>query len=87
MKRFQFLVLLIFKIAYSQPGEFELNEGWKAKPKMEVMVDGNILTAENYECHGWLDAIVPGTVLTTLLANDKIPDPFYSPITIKKFTR
>ena len=26
---------------------------------------------------GWLPAVVPGTVLTSLLANGRIPDPYF----------
>ncbi|MGI4804297.1 MAG: glycosyl hydrolase 2 galactose-binding domain-containing protein, partial [Janthinobacterium lividum] len=56
---------------------YELNSGWKCAPISEVKVDGNALSQVNTSTQNWLQATVPGTVLTTLLNNKKVPDPFY----------
>ncbi len=56
----------------------ELNTGWYCKNIEEVPLSGNELTSvENVDFSTWLPATVPGTVLTSLLNNGKIPDPFY----------
>jgi hypothetical protein len=54
-----------------------LSSGWRAKKASEVNVDGLQLTMEDPDFSGWLNATVPGTVLTTLLNNRLIPDPWY----------
>jgi len=38
---------------------------------------GEELSNPLYNLSGWLPATVPGTVLTTLLNNKLIPDPFW----------
>lgn len=57
----------------------ELNHGWYAKKAAQVTLTGEALT-ENRKVSmaDWLPATVPGTVLTTLLNNHKVPDPFYN---------
>ncbi|MDN5306266.1 MAG: mannosylglycoprotein endo-beta-mannosidase, partial [Bacteroidota bacterium] len=54
-----------------------LNSGWKAQMASKVQPDGAILTDSAFTPEGWLEAIVPGTILTTLLHNKLIPDPFF----------
>lgn len=56
---------------------YELNSGWKCAPIKDVKEDGYKLSSAGYNTAGWMPATVPGTVLTTLLDNKKIPDPFY----------
>ncbi|MFZ3235625.1 MAG: glycoside hydrolase family 2 TIM barrel-domain containing protein [Stellaceae bacterium] len=40
-------------------------------------VEGTVLTSPSYTVEGWLQAVVPGSVLATLVANGKVPDPYY----------
>ena len=61
----------------AQHQEILLNEGWQAKRASEVTVDGTIISAPDFQFYDWMDAVVPGTVLTTLLHNHKVPDPFF----------
>ena len=61
----------------AQNQEILLNEGWQAKRANELTVDGTIISAPDFQFYDWMDAVVPGTVLTTLLHNHKVPDPFY----------
>ncbi len=72
-----FLVVLTTMNTVAQNHEILLSEGWKAKLASEVVVDGTVVSSNNFESLGWMDAVVPGTVLTTLLHNNKIPDPFF----------
>ncbi|KAL0697481.1 hypothetical protein Bca4012_053603 [Brassica carinata] len=58
-----------------------LDSGWLAARSTEVNEDGKQLTTTNPPSLGseskWMEAVVPGTVLGTLLKNKAIPDPFY----------
>ena len=55
-----------------------LNGRWLAQRVDRVQASGEILSGREYRPEAWLDAVVPGTVLTTLLYNKLIPDPFFS---------
>lgn len=61
----------------AQPSEIKLNSGWKAKKASDLTVDGTVISGKDFQFYDWMDAVVPGTVLTTLLHNQKIPDPFF----------
>ncbi|MGF7081661.1 glycoside hydrolase family 2 protein [Mucilaginibacter sp. UYCu711] len=56
---------------------YELNTGWKCKPIGSVSAQGDQISAPGFSLTNWQPAVVPGTVLTTQLANKQIPDPFY----------
>ncbi|QGY46701.1 hypothetical protein GM418_24495 [Maribellus comscasis] len=70
---------LLFSVAQTkaQKSEIGLNEGWKAKRASELPVDGTVISSPDFQFFDWMDAVVPGTALTTLLHNKKVPDPFY----------
>ena len=70
------LILLSTKNLRAQSA-YELNTGWKCKPIAQVNDKGNYISAANYPLSGWEAAAVPGTVLTTQIANKQVPDPFY----------
>ncbi|HPT21114.1 MAG TPA: glycoside hydrolase family 2 TIM barrel-domain containing protein [Bacteroidales bacterium] len=74
-----FLILLVMlpSFAVAQPSTYLLHDNWKAKRATDVLIDGSEITAPDFKPEGWLDAVVPGTVLTTLLHNKLIPDPFF----------
>ena len=72
-----FIFILIVFQSLAQPTEIKLNKGWKAKKTSDLTVDGTVITGKDYQLYDWMEAIVPGTVLTTLLHNQKIPDPFF----------
>jgi hypothetical protein len=54
----------------------ELSQGWKAKRVSETELSGEELTINFFPDSSWISAAVPGTVLTMLLDNGLIPDPF-----------
>ena len=56
---------------------YELNSGWHCASVADVKEDGYKLSGASYNISKWMPATVPGTVLTTLLNNKKVPDPFY----------
>ena len=75
-------VILVFSIlfqqqVFAQPATVLLNEHWKAKRSLDVLADGTEITSAGYKPEGWLEAVVPGTILTTLLRNNLVPDPFF----------
>jgi hypothetical protein len=73
-----FLLLMLGAMqALAQNQEIKLNSGWKAKKAMELTMDGTVISGKDFQLYDWMEAVVPGTVLTTLLHNHKVPDPFF----------
>jgi beta-galactosidase/beta-glucuronidase len=56
---------------------YELNAGWQCRPIGKTKDTGLAISLPTYPLTGWMPAVVPGTVLTTMLANKQVPDPFY----------
>ncbi len=71
-----FITVFLVSVAKAQTA-YELNSGWKCAPISEVKADGTALSQPNASTQNWMPATVPGTVLTSLLNNKKVPDPFY----------
>ena len=69
-------VILLFIAGTATAQTFELNQGWKAKRISETDLSGEELTGSYSPDSTWLEATVPGTVLTTLINNGLAPDPF-----------
>ncbi len=57
--------------------QYELNDGWKCVRAKDIKSNGAQISSPSFILYGWLPAVVPGTILTSLLANKLIPDPFY----------
>ncbi|MVN92978.1 glycoside hydrolase family 2 protein [Mucilaginibacter aquatilis] len=51
---------------------------WQMIKASEAGTDGNIISTSAYHATNWKAAIVPGTVLTSLVANKVYPEPYYS---------
>lgn len=79
MKKILLLTLLSFvTLGLMQAQDrYELNSGWKCLPSTKTKDAGTKISAANYSLSSWKNAIVPGTVLTTQLANKEVPDPFF----------
>ncbi|MDE1191987.1 MAG: glycoside hydrolase family 2 TIM barrel-domain containing protein [Arachidicoccus sp.] len=74
--KFSYLLVLPF-LSHAQ-SSYELNSNWKCiKAATIPSVSGNKISNIHYNLKDWMPATVPGTVLTTLLNNKQIPDPFY----------
>ncbi|KAI5326446.1 hypothetical protein L3X38_035520 [Prunus dulcis] len=62
-------------------GKTTLDSGWLAAMSTEVHLSGTQLTTTQLPSVGptspWMEAVVPGTVLATLVKNKVVPDPFY----------
>ncbi|WP_200975575.1 glycoside hydrolase family 2 TIM barrel-domain containing protein [Echinicola sp. 20G] len=70
------LTLCCIQIAAAQ-NRYELNSEWYCNPIGDTKATGSELSSTDYSLKKWMPATVPGTVLTTLLNNGKVPDPFY----------
>ena len=77
MKRAITISFLLSLTLLAVPQETPLSTGWRARKASEVPMDGRELTATEPDLAGWLNATVPGTVLTTLVNNGLMPDPWY----------
>ncbi|TCC95856.1 glycoside hydrolase family 2 protein [Pedobacter hiemivivus] len=78
MKKILFLVYCVFTFStLSAQQRYELTDGWRCANIKEVQVGGSQISTVGYSLNNWMPATVPGTVLTTLLNNKKVPDPFY----------
>lgn len=74
------LLLLSFVLTASSSqaqNSYELNSGWKCAPIAKVKEQGAAISSPAYSISAWMAATVPGTVLTTLVTNKQMPDPFY----------
>lgn len=64
--------------AAALPGvRYELDSGWVCENVRDVHSTGETLSSPSSTMSGWMRATVPGTVLTTLLNDSLVPDPFY----------
>ncbi|GAV63161.1 Glyco_hydro_2 domain-containing protein/Glyco_hydro_2_C domain-containing protein/Glyco_hydro_2_N domain-containing protein [Cephalotus follicularis] len=61
-------------------GKVKLESGWLAARSTEVQLTGTQLTTTHPPTGPtlpWMHAVIPGTVLATLVKNKVVPDPFY----------
>ncbi|SHE72523.1 glycoside hydrolase family 2 protein [Dysgonomonas macrotermitis] len=79
MRKHIVLILICLVTAGWLPAQnrYELNSGWKCHPLSQTKDRGENISNPSYSISKWKNAVVPGTVLTSLLANKEIPDPFY----------
>ena len=81
MKLFKPICLLGFFIgaALYSPAQarWELHSNWQCAPLTAIAEAGTQISVPGYPLKNWLPATVPGTVLTTMLNNKIIADPFY----------
>ena len=76
-KRILIVSLFFINICLHAQNRYELNSGWYCANIKNVKEGGNAISSVNYAIKNWLPATVPGTVLTTLLNNKLVADPFY----------
>lgn len=73
-----FAVMFIGSVNVAAQSISELSKGWHCIPVSGLNISGEELSKVERSLPGdWMPAVVPGTVLTTLLHNKKVPDPFY----------
>lgn len=78
MKKISFIILCLLSAFFAKSQQrYELNSGWFCANVKEVKANGLQISQQGFAVNSWMNATVPGTVLTTLLNNKKVPDPFY----------
>lgn len=79
MKLIKTLSIALFCLCanLSAQDRYELNSDWKMMPSTKVKQTGTEISKLSYPINKWEKATVPGTVLTSLLNNGDVPDPFY----------
>lgn len=71
------VAILLIALQCSAQHEHELNKNWQCINIQKVAAGGEAISQPNYALNGTMPATVPGTVLTTMLNNHLVPDPFY----------
>jgi len=75
------IILLIWFCCFSgnilAQQQYELNAGWKCIKATSLNKTGEQISQAQFPLTAFIPAVVPGTVLATLLYNKLIPDPFY----------
>jgi exo-1,4-beta-D-glucosaminidase len=54
-----------------------LNTGWKLQSGCVAKVSGELISSRNYLPEGWINAVIPGTVLGSQIEAGLFPDPFF----------
>lgn len=65
------------KLQLDDEGNFSLTDGWEMIEGYKMAGKGMSLWDTQSDASQWYNAIVPGTVLTTLVEQSVYPDPFY----------
>jgi mannosylglycoprotein endo-beta-mannosidase len=76
-KKFLLIIWLFASVCSFSQNRYELNSGWFCASIKNVKADGATISSVDHNIKDWLPATVPGTVLTTLLNNKLVPDPFF----------
>src|SRR5882724_7888469 len=64
-------------LAESFPNPTIISSGWQLQAVSKVPQSGAEISSASFQPAGWYSAIVPGTVLTTLVNNKVYPEPLY----------
>jgi len=72
-----FLYLLVHGNTIFGQTFVELKNGWACRNVLEVPGGGEEISRLDFPIGDWMPATVPGTILTTLLNNGLVPDPYY----------
>jgi hypothetical protein len=57
--------------------EWIISKGWLLTAAKKINADGKEITSPTYNTNKWINATVPGTILTTLVNRGYYPDPLY----------
>ncbi len=70
-------ILVLFGTNAVAQRQYELNGGWQCINVKDIHEGGERISQPSFPLKGFMPATIPGTVLTTLLNNKVVPDPFY----------
>lgn len=71
-------------IFLNSAGNAQVNYHWKFKKVSEIKVSPEKLSSAAYGTKDWMPAVVPGTVLNSLVANKVYPDPYFGDVNRKE---
>ena len=57
--------------------EFNITNGWELAAGPGIQANGQILSKPYYNTKAWYNAVVPGTILTSLVKQGVCPDPYF----------
>jgi hypothetical protein len=82
LRRVVFLALLLLLSASALcaaplPGSISLDSGWRLQDAAKVSEKGEAISQNTFRADKWYAAVVPGTVLTSLVRNGVYPEPLY----------
>ena len=63
--------------ATGEAGRIALADGWKLQSSRKVDQSGEVLSKPGFQATGWYPVNVPTTVVSALVKNKVLPDPFY----------
>ena len=66
----------ICQLTKNKLGDYQLNKGWELAEAQWVTANEQSIFSVNYDSNNWYNAVVPGTVLTTLVQQGVYPDPY-----------
>jgi mannosylglycoprotein endo-beta-mannosidase len=72
-----FILLLTLTSAISLAQSAQQIEGWQMQDAAKVSESGAIVSTAKFRPDNWYAAVVPGTVLTTLVKDGVYPEPLY----------
>ena len=70
-------LLLFFSLSLNAQQSYDLDSGWVCRRADSVSASGEEISVAGFSVSEWMAATVPGTVLTTLIDNKRVPDPFF----------
>jgi len=77
LKGLFFFVLCFFNVCAHAQQQYELNRGWQCINVKDTHQNGEKISQPSFSLKDFIPATVPGTVLSMMLANKMVPDPFY----------
>ena len=74
---FPAIMALLFSAYKLTAQTVAVTSGWQLQDAAKVPQSGETVAQQGFSTNGWYAAIVPGTVLTTLVHNNVYPEPLY----------
>jgi mannosylglycoprotein endo-beta-mannosidase len=65
----------VLSLCLNAQQRLDLQGNWKCQNVLQTHANGTKISDPGFQLVGWQPAVVPGTVLTTLVANGEMPDP------------
>jgi len=77
IRSFLLAILALLLVPLTLPAQVTPTGGWLLQDASKVLQPGEAIAQPGFSTNGWYPAVVPGTVLTTLVHNNVYPEPLY----------